>query len=59
MNLLQVVVGVMLISELHCIFSLDFNGYKADLQHENAVAVITEYTVSTIILTNGKWKISH
>ena len=25
--LLQVVVGVMLISELHCIFSLDFNGY--------------------------------
>ena len=27
MNLLQVVVGVMLISELHCIFSLDFNGY--------------------------------
>ena len=27
MNLLQVVVGVMLISELQCIFSLDFNGY--------------------------------
>ena len=26
MNLLQVVVGVVLISELHCIFSLDFNG---------------------------------
>ena len=59
MNLLQVVVGIMLISELQCIFSLDFNGYWADLQNENAVAVITAYTVLTMILTNGKWKISH
>ena len=32
---------------------------SGDLQNENAMAVITAYTVLTMISTNAKWKINH